>query len=147
VPVAVDAGIRATVGAAVPGLADARFVVGAMAVAEVDPLPAVAAAVAVAGSGPPAALVPKAAQPAVKVTAASAAVSANVRARQACRLPLSSFPRPARPPSRTCALPMPIRSRRETAGEAADNGFLCEIFRYPRPPVVSPSCDANSTRG
>jgi hypothetical protein len=98
-----DDRIRARVGAAVPGPAGARFVVGAAAVAAADPLPAVAVAAAETGPGPPAALVPKAAQPAVKVTAASAAVSANARACPACRLALPWSPRPARTPSRTCA--------------------------------------------
>jgi hypothetical protein len=144
VPVAdADVGSRASVGAAVRGAAAARFVADAAAAGAVEP----AVAVAVTRPGPPAALVPNAAQPAVKVTAASAAASANARAGQVCRLALPRFPRPARTPSATGTLPLPIRSLKETGGVTADNAFLCGIFRYPRPRVVSPSCDANSTRG
>jgi hypothetical protein len=90
-----------------------------------DPFPAVAVPGAVTGACPPVALVPRAAQPAVKVIAVSAAAVKNARAHQARRLAFPRLPRPACPPILTRALPVRVRfcaGRR--AAVVADNRFL-----------------------
>jgi hypothetical protein len=87
-----------------------------------DPLPVLAVARAVTGFCPPAALVPRAAQPAVNATAVSAAAVTNARARQTRHLP---FLRPACPPMLTRVLPVHVRSCVwRLAVVPADNRFL-----------------------
>jgi hypothetical protein len=84
--------VRAGVGVAWPGPGDVLL---AAATGLADPLPAAAAA----AFCPPAVvlpvLVPRAAQPAVNVTAVSAAAVRYARARQPRHLPFPRLPRPA----------------------------------------------------
>ena len=145
--VGVPADGRTRVGVAVPGCAGrgiAALAAGAAASGLEDP-PPVAAVAAGVKTCPPAGLLPRAAQPAVKVTAVSAAAVMNALACQARRLP---FPRPACPPNLTRILPTHVRPRiRRGAAVPADNSFLWMIFRYLGSRVVSPSCDAYSSRG
>jgi hypothetical protein len=75
-----------------------------------EPPPAPVEATAVTGSCPLAEFVPKAAQPAVNVTAASAAVITKALTCQAFRLPLPRLPRPAYPPNLTRVLPAQLDS-------------------------------------
>ena len=70
-----------------------------------EPPPAPVEAMAVTGSCAPAEFVPKAAQPAVNVTAASAAAVMNALAGQARHPPLPRLPRPPCPPNLTRVLP------------------------------------------
>jgi hypothetical protein len=78
--------------------------VGAAASGLDDPPPVLAVARAVTGFCPSAALVPRAAQPAVNVTAVSAAAVTNARACQARHLPFPRVPRLACPPMLTRVL-------------------------------------------
>jgi hypothetical protein len=150
-----DGRVCVAVAVAAPGCGDAGLPAVRAVAGPADPVPVVAAAVcvttAVARSCPPGALGPRPAQPAVNVTAASVAAHAIARACQAQRLLLLPFPRLPRPacqPNLTRVLPAQVLAPvPETVRVPPDNRFLCRVFRYLRARVVSPSCDANSSRG
>jgi hypothetical protein len=95
------AGMRASVAAAESGRGDGAALVVSAGTAVAGPDDALAVvAVGRVGAGLPAALVPRAAQPAVKMTAASVAANANARAGRG-RLLFPGFPCLACPPNRT----------------------------------------------